>query len=358
LLTVVSNVVEVWQTSNGKRVAQFQNSNKVNEAVFNAAGNRIAIASENSASIRDLATGRTVGPLLHAAKVGHTEFSPDDRWLVTACWDATLNELEGQVWDTQTGSKVGPPLKHRDGVRYASFSADSRRVVTASEDRTAQVWDAALGTRIGPPLRHKDEVREAVFSPDGRRIVTVCRDATARVWDSTTGEPLTPPLKAPSPWNDRLWQARFTANGQGIIASKRGEAHLYSLLPDQREIKDLVLIAQLLSGHQSDQVSGAMPLAKEVVEALWKNLSSREPQYLSTPPEEAFSWHQREAEDCERAKQWFAAKFHIEQVLQAKPNDADLQQLAARLNAEWISSRQPAGSSPEKPSKHKNLKSP
>ena len=39
----------------------------------------------------------------------------------------------------------------------AAFSPDGKRIVTASEDKTARLWDAETGQQIGAPLvGHED----------------------------------------------------------------------------------------------------------------------------------------------------------------------------------------------------------
>ena len=38
----------------------------------------------------------------------------------------------------------------------AQFTPDGQRVVTASEDKTAQLWDAASGKPIGEPMKHEE----------------------------------------------------------------------------------------------------------------------------------------------------------------------------------------------------------
>ena len=82
-------------------------------------------------------------------------------------------------------------------MESASFSPDGKRIVTASEDKTARIWDAETGQQIGEPLSgHEGSVESAAFSPDGKRIVTASADKTARIWDVTVnGEPIGEPLE-------------------------------------------------------------------------------------------------------------------------------------------------------------------
>src|SRR5207245_1284002 len=54
-------------------------------------------------------------------------------------------------------------IPHKGGVLQAAFSADGRRLVTASEDGTARVWDAATGQPLTSPLPGRGPVTCAAF---------------------------------------------------------------------------------------------------------------------------------------------------------------------------------------------------
>jgi WD40 repeat protein len=156
--------------------------------------------------------------------------SPHGSQVVTASNDHTA-----RVWDADTGEPVSPPLRHQEAVRFAQFSPDGRLVVTASGDSTggkgvARVWDASSGEAITPPLRHDGWVIHASFSPDSRRIVTGSIDETARVWD---------------------------------------------LSPENRPVEDLVLLAQLYSGHRLDPIAGLVQVDTKRLQLAWKKLREK-----------------------------------------------------------------------------------
>jgi WD40 repeat protein len=67
-------------------------------------------------------------------------------------------------------------------VRYAAFSPDGLRIVTASDDATARIWDAVIGKEITRLQEHSNWVLTAIFSHDGRHVLTASEDGTAKLW--------------------------------------------------------------------------------------------------------------------------------------------------------------------------------
>ena len=119
----------------------------------------------------------------HEDRVWSAAFSPDSKRILTASLDKTA-----RLWDTEIGELL---TGHEEEVNSAVFSPDGTRIVTASDDRTVRRWDADTRKQIGEPLTgHTGFVWRAAFSPDGKYIVTASRDKTARLWDAETGKPI------------------------------------------------------------------------------------------------------------------------------------------------------------------------
>jgi WD40 domain-containing protein len=209
----------------------------------------------------------------HVAKVRWAAFSPDSRRIVTASVDKTA-----RLWDAATGRPLGEPLSGHDGPLWsAAFSPDGKRVVTTSFDKTARLWDAETGRPIGEPLRgHSDYVNSAAFSPDGKRIVTASNDSTARLWDAETGQPIGEPLRG---HRGEVLSTVFSPDGRRILtASFDGTARLWDAETGQP-------IGEPLRGHGRAWVSTAAfsPDGRRIVTAsedhtarLWEIFSNVE----------------------------------------------------------------------------------
>jgi len=162
-----------------------------------------------------LAGAAQLSPLLralsgHGGAVLSAAFSPDGARIVTASNDRTA-----QVWDAASGEMLRELKGHDGAVVSAAFGPDGARIVTASDDRTARLWDAASGELLRELKGHGDRVQSAAFSADGARIVTASFDRTARVWDTASGEMLRE-LKGHSA---AVFSAAFSPDGARIVTA-------------------------------------------------------------------------------------------------------------------------------------------
>ena len=220
-------------------------------------------------------------------------------------------------------------MKHGDGVLWAVYSPDGRRIATASEDRTARVWDAATGEPLTRPLTHQHQVLMVDFSPDGRRLATCSLDGTARAWDAETGEPLSPPLVHRD--RTRVGSVAFRPDGRALLtAGMDGTARVWRLPRDDRPSDVLVLHAQVLAGRRIDQTGGEVPLGAAELSEAWDRLRESDPAGRPAPSRSRVAWHRREAHRLELARQGTAAAWHLKRLLEMEPNDPSL---AARLAA-------------------------
>ena len=87
------------------------------------------------------------------------------------------------LWNASELELIAPLKDHTDRVNSATFSFDSTKLLTTSNDGSVRLWDVASGTLLSTISGHGGIVTTAIFSPDSARIVTVSNDRTARLWD-------------------------------------------------------------------------------------------------------------------------------------------------------------------------------
>ncbi|MGO8705023.1 MAG: serine/threonine-protein kinase [Candidatus Brocadiia bacterium] len=160
--------------------------------------------------------------LHHNSPVVSARFSADGRRVVTASTDVM------QLWDSRTGEPIGAPIRAGAAISHAAFTPDDKWLMTiqapAGQLSTYHLWDPQTGRPAGnavgsPPLEH--------LSPDGRRALTIS-PAGAQVWDVSAGKPIGPPIPAGAPAKDLLFfSGGFSPDGKRLVLLHDNKAQVW-----------------------------------------------------------------------------------------------------------------------------------
>ena len=178
----------------------------------------------------------------HSALVRGVAVSADGRRVVSASYDKTL-----KVWDLQTERTLHTLEGHSDFVNGVAVTADGRWAISASEDRTLKVWDLETGHELRTLEGHSGSVHDVGVSADGRRAVSASHDRTLKVWDLESGCELCT-LEGPS------------GSSVGVAVSADGRLAVCASGDRTLKVWDLVTGRALrtLEGHSGDVTGVAL----------------------------------------------------------------------------------------------------
>ena len=114
----------------------------------------------------------------HAASVYSVAMTADGRRAVSASEDRTL-----KVWDLESGCALRTLEGHAASVYGVAVTADGRRAVSASGDQTLKVWDLESGHALRTLEVNSFLVCGVAVTADGQRAVSASLDITLKVWD-------------------------------------------------------------------------------------------------------------------------------------------------------------------------------
>jgi len=357
LVTADASTALVWDVATREKRVQVRGGGGVS---FSPDGTRLATGGDARAKVWDARSGRELLVLTgHDRNVNSVAYSPDGTRLVTGSMDRTA-----RIWDAVTGKEIAVLRGHARDVSEVCFSRDGTRVATASYDETARVWEAATGRELLVLRGHTGLVLTVCFSPDGRRVVTGSNDRTAKVWDAVHGQDLLT-LKGHTALVNAV---RFRPDGRYLVTSSDdGTARLWD--------GERVQAGFALEGHPSDVAAVAFTadgrrlfawdetgkvlawdtekgtavepadppprpddpgpatspdgflLAEasgRAVAVLDRRLADPKENHWPPPDrDERRRYHAEQAAEAEKAKQWYAAAFHVGRLLLDDPDNAE-----------------------------------
>jgi WD40 repeat protein len=181
------------------------------------------LVAGSSAWLFNATTGEPIGkPFEHGGAVEAAAFSHDGRIVATGGWDNMT-----RLWDTATGTALGPPLDHGAGhtVRAMAFSPDGTTLLTGcggfqftrTTGGDARLWDVTSFELIGEPIEHRGTVAAVAFSPDGKTFMTVdSHDGLVRLWEAAS-QPTIRPIGKPLPHVQPVASVTFTSDNRRVI---------------------------------------------------------------------------------------------------------------------------------------------
>jgi WD40 repeat protein len=189
----LDKTVRIWDAHTGNPLVGPLSGHtmSVTSVAFSGDGARIASGSyDKTVRVWDVKSGRLIlGPLTgHRDSVDFVAFSPDSKRIVSASQRGNVC-----VWNADTGAQVSGPLwQHRKGALAVEFtpndtssavSPDGRWIAAYADNTltTVSVWDSRTGQVAASVGGHTDQIITITFSPDSRRVLTASCDKTIRV---------------------------------------------------------------------------------------------------------------------------------------------------------------------------------
>jgi WD40 repeat protein len=186
--------IRIWDAQTGNPLAGplSGHTDSVNSVAFSGDDTRIASGSSDmTVRVWDAMSGRLVlGPLTgHRSSVDSLAFSPDSKRIVSASPSGDVC-----VWDANTGVLVaGPSLQHAEGALAVPFTSNDSCCAVSPDGMwiagnangtigTVSVWDSKTGQVAASLEGHIDHIITIAFSRDSRRVLTASYDKTICVY--------------------------------------------------------------------------------------------------------------------------------------------------------------------------------
>jgi WD40 repeat protein len=327
-----SGLVRTWDMSTGQEIGRpLPQGEIVLQLSFSPDGKMLAVglASDRTGKpgirLWDATTRQPIGELLPGiANIGPIEFRPDGRALLMS----TQNAI--QLWDTTQRRALTEPLID-EGV--GGFRPDGCAFLTVGKDGSVKLRDATTGAVLGKFLASSSRANCAVFRGDGDLIAAGFEDGAVRLCIPATSQPVGPPCFM----RHAVVRVAFTSNRRSVAAiDELGESRTWPVPePLDGSLDDLTLRIEARTGLRTEAGLAISRLSSAAWQERLEQLARLDP--TAAGPETDPAWHAPMIREAEQDGNEFAAIWHLDRLIAARPEDWFLY---ARRGRAWSLSNQ------------------
>jgi WD40 repeat protein/tRNA A-37 threonylcarbamoyl transferase component Bud32/tetratricopeptide (TPR) repeat protein len=309
-------LVRFWDTWTGREIGRpLPQGEMVLTLAYSPDGTMIAVglASERGKSgtrLWDTRTRQPIGELLPSNDpVTRIEFRPDGRALLAGS-DHSL-----RPWDTTRGQPIGEPMMDESA---GGFHPDGRAFITLGKDGTVKLRDASTGSVLLRLLTSSSPATCAAFRGDGGLVAAGFEDGTVRLCDLATAQPVGPPRSM----RHAVHEVVFTSDGRSVAAiDEFGESRTWPVpepLPDS-SLDDLTLRIEARTGLRMETGLTISRLDGPAWRERLEQLGRLDPKTVQL--DDGPAWHEPMLREAEQNGNTFAAIWHLDRLIAARPDD-------------------------------------
>jgi serine/threonine protein kinase/WD40 repeat protein/tetratricopeptide (TPR) repeat protein len=324
-------LVRLWDPDTGREVARaLPQKEIVLSLAYSPDGRILAVGLSQDHThapgtrLWDAATHRLIGGLLasdHVVK--RIEFRPDSRVFVAG------DEVRSQLWDADRRQAIGEPIVDE---AIGGFLPDGRALLTLGRDGSVKLRDSNTGTILRRLLTVPSLATCAASRGGGDLVAVGCEDGTVRLCDPAAAQAVGPPRSMRHP----VVRVAFTADGRSIVAVD--EAVEAGTWPVPEPLADASLdgLTLRVEARTGLRMEAALSIS-QLDNPAWRERLERLGRLDATAarPDDDPSWHEPMIREAEQVGNAFAAIWHLDRLIAARPDDWFL--LARRARA-WASS--------------------
>ena len=168
------------------------------------------------------------------------QFSKDESFLLTGDKNGNVNYFKEP--NQQNPKKIIHNIQiHNDTITDISFSINSQKFVTSSDDKTSKIMDFFSGKNELIFKEHLGDVKSCNWNPYRNIIATGSKDQFVKIWDPNSGDV----IGSLHIHKNSINRLRFNQNGNWLLSGSKDHTVKVS---DIRMMKEL----QIFKGHDSE----------------------------------------------------------------------------------------------------------